>query len=212
MSTAYHLETSGQTEDTNRALGDLLRCLMGDNIKSWDSKLCQAEFAHNHALNRTVGFSPFSVVYGCIPRCPLDLAPLPDNTRLHGQALDFVEDLQAVHTQATKNLTDSVAKYKAQADGKRRVVHFEPGNLVWIYLTKDRLPLREYNKLKSRKIGPVEVLERINDNAYKVRLPPYLRTSNVFNVKHLYPFHGDNDDLDSWPNPLSPEGTDAAHD
>lgn len=37
MSFAYHPQTDGQTEATNRALGDLLCCLIGDNIKTWDS-------------------------------------------------------------------------------------------------------------------------------------------------------------------------------
>ncbi|CAF2074797.1 unnamed protein product [Brassica oleracea var. botrytis] len=67
------------TEVTNRALGDLLRCLVGDNIKSWDSVLCQAEFAHNHATNRSTGFSPFHVVFGLVPRGPLDLSLAPDS-------------------------------------------------------------------------------------------------------------------------------------
>ncbi|KAL1213678.1 hypothetical protein V5N11_012633 [Cardamine amara subsp. amara] len=62
MSSAYHPQTDGQTEVTNRALGNMLRSLVGDNIKSWESKLPRAEFAHNHANNEASGFSPFHVV------------------------------------------------------------------------------------------------------------------------------------------------------
>lgn len=207
MSSAYHPQSDGQTEVTNRSLGNLLRCLVGDNIKTWDSKLCQAEFAHNHALNRSLGFSPFRVVYGVIPRCPLDLTTLPDKTRHHGEAIDFVRDLQQLHQQAQSNLEASAAKYKTAADEKRREVLFAPGDMVWVYMTKERLPLREYNKLKSKKIGPVEVLECLNPNAYRVQLPSHLRTSNVFNVKHLSPFRGDNVPADSWTNPSSPGRT-----
>lgn len=210
MSTAYHPQTDGQTEVTNRSLGNLLRCLVGDNIKTWDTKLGKAEFAHNHALNRSLGMSPFRAVYGFVPRCPLDLITPPDKTRHHGEAIDFVADLQSLHQQARSHLESSAVKYKASADLKRREVIFEPGDLVWVYLSKERLPLREYNKLKSKKIGPVEVLERINPNAYRVKLPDHLRTSNVFNVKHLSQFHGDNPLPDSWANPSHPEGPDVA--
>lgn len=76
FSTAYHPQTDGQTEVVNRSLGNLLRCLVGDNLKSWDLKLCQAEFAHNSALNRSTGFPPFQVVYGSIPRGPTDLVTI----------------------------------------------------------------------------------------------------------------------------------------
>ncbi|KAG7595376.1 Reverse transcriptase domain [Arabidopsis thaliana x Arabidopsis arenosa] len=93
MSTTYHPQTDGQTEVTNRALGNLLHFLVGDNIKSWDTKLGKAEFAHNHAVNRSIGMSPFPIVYGVVPH-PLDLSPLPDQTRIHGQAAEFVEELQ----------------------------------------------------------------------------------------------------------------------
>ena len=210
MSTAYHPQSDGQTEVTNRSLGNLLRCLVGDNIKSWDVKLAQAEFAHNHAINRSLGYSPFHVVYGIVPRCALDLTTLPDRTRLHGGAVDFVSELQGIHKLARENLTTSTAKYKKDADKKRRELIFEPGELVWVILTKDCLPAGEYNKLKSRKIGPVEVLAHISNNAYRVRLPAHLRTSDVFNVEHIFPFHGDNHDPDSWSNPPHPEGPDAA--
>ena len=39
MSSTYHPQTNGQIEVTNRALGDLLRSLVGDHLKSWDLKL-----------------------------------------------------------------------------------------------------------------------------------------------------------------------------
>ncbi|KAH7561085.1 hypothetical protein JRO89_XS10G0171200 [Xanthoceras sorbifolium] len=39
FSSAYHPQTDGQTKVVNCALGDLLICLMGDNVRSWDLKL-----------------------------------------------------------------------------------------------------------------------------------------------------------------------------
>lgn len=64
MSSVYHPQTDGQPKVINRSLGNMLRCMVGDNIKSWDSIFCQAEFVHNHAHNRSLGFNPFKVVYG----------------------------------------------------------------------------------------------------------------------------------------------------
>lgn len=60
MSSIYYPQTGGQTEVTSKSLGNLLRCLVGTSIKTWDSKLPQPEFAHNHAVNRSSGFSPWT--------------------------------------------------------------------------------------------------------------------------------------------------------
>ncbi|GJU46789.1 hypothetical protein Tco_1204055, partial [Tanacetum coccineum] len=81
-------------------------------------------------------------------------------------------------------------------DQKRRVVDFHVGDFVWAILTKDRFPAHEYNKLAAKKIGPVEIVEKINPNAYRLRLPSHVRTHDVFNVKHLVPFMGDSSDED----------------
>ena len=58
--------------------------------------------------------------------------------------------------------------------------------------TKDRFSAGEYNKLAARKIGPLAILEKINSNAYRLQLPSHIRTSDVFNVQYLIPYHGDN--------------------
>lgn len=62
-----------KTEVVNRNLGDLLRCLVGEHVTSWDSVLPIAEFAYNSYVNRTIGMSPFDVVHGYKPKKYIDL-------------------------------------------------------------------------------------------------------------------------------------------
>ncbi|KAL4191095.1 hypothetical protein AMTRI_Chr07g79080 [Amborella trichopoda] len=70
----------------------------------------------------------------------------------------------------------------------------------------------QFNKLSNQKIGPCEILKKISDNAYKIKLTSHMRTSDVFNVKHLIPFVGDtsNDkELNSRMSSLQPREDDA---
>ena len=123
--------------------------------------------------------------------------------RVHGKASDFVTGLQDVHSVVFENLTNANSKYKQKANQKRRHLEFDVRDFVWAVLTKDRFPVGEYNKLSAKKIGPLEVLEKINPNAYRLKLPSHLRTADVFNVKHLIPFNDDSsDDVDSRENPV----------
>ncbi|GJR41827.1 putative nucleotidyltransferase, ribonuclease H [Tanacetum coccineum] len=197
FSSAYHPQTDGQTEVVNRYLGSLLRCLVGDHMKAWDQQLCQAEFVLNHAVNRSTGFSPFQVVYSAQPRGPLDLMTPQVSRSVPKKVQDFVEGLHDVHKAVRDNLVRANSKYKQDADQKRRHVDFEVGNFVWAILTKDHFSVGEYNKLYAKKIRPVEVVEKMNSNAYHLKLPSHIRCSDVFIMKHLLPYHGDSSDEDS---------------
>ncbi|KAH9735062.1 Endonuclease [Citrus sinensis] len=77
---------------------------------------------------------------------------------------------------------------------KRRALEFQVGDLVWAVLTKDRFSVGEYNKLSARKIGPLEIIEKINPNAYRLKLLSHICTADVFNVKHFIPYRGDHDE------------------
>ncbi|KAB5511963.1 hypothetical protein DKX38_028991 [Salix brachista] len=154
-------------------------------------------------VNRSTKFSPFEIVYGFLPRCPLDLANLPSNSKVHHKAEDLITQLQDIHNLTRQNLLESVTKFKHDADRKRCMVDFQVGEFVWAVLTKDRFPAGEYNKLSARKIGPVEIIEKINSNAYRLKLPSHIHTAVVFNVKHLIPFRGDSSSEEDLPNSWS---------
>ncbi|KAK1680885.1 hypothetical protein QYE76_041733 [Lolium multiflorum] len=62
----------------------------------------------------------------------------------------------------------------------------------------DRFPALRKSKLMPRAAGPFKVLEKINDNAYKLELPAELGpVSPTFNIADLKPYFGEEDELAS---------------
>jgi hypothetical protein len=47
----------------------------------------------------------------------------------------------------------------------------------------------------SRAAGPFKILARINDNAYKLELPPEFGVSPSFNISDLRPYLGEEDEM-----------------
>jgi hypothetical protein len=62
-------------------------------------------------------------------------------------------------------------KYQITCSKGRKEVKFEPGDLVWLYLGIERFPDLRKSKLMSCTDGPFKILEKVNDNAYKLELP-----------------------------------------
>ncbi|WVZ62884.1 LOW QUALITY PROTEIN: hypothetical protein U9M48_012576 [Paspalum notatum var. saurae] len=64
FSTAYHLQTDGQTERTNQILEDMLRACAIQYGTSWDKSLPYAEFSYNNSYQAGPKKSPFEAPYG----------------------------------------------------------------------------------------------------------------------------------------------------
>ena len=79
FSTTCHPQTDRQTEVVNRTLGTMLHAIVGKNLKAWEDCLPFIEFAYNHSIHSSIGYSPFEIVYGFNPLTVLDLMPLPLN-------------------------------------------------------------------------------------------------------------------------------------
>jgi hypothetical protein len=64
FSSAYHLQTDGQTERTNQILEHMLRACALKYEKSWDNSLPYAEFSYNNGYQASIKMAPFEVLYG----------------------------------------------------------------------------------------------------------------------------------------------------
>ena len=58
-------------------------------------------------------------------------------------------------------------------------------------MRKERFPEQRKSKLQPRGDGPFQVLERINDNAYKIEFPDEYNVSTTSNVSDLIFFYVD---------------------
>jgi len=97
------------------------------------------------------------------------------------------------------------------ANKGRKMVRFKPGDLVWIHISKGRFPSKRKSKLMPRVDGPFRIIEKVNDNAYKVDLSGDYNVSATFNVKALTPYLDDDDDFDLRTNHFQPRADDVHH-
>ena len=63
-SSAYHPQTSGQTERVNQILEDMLRACVLDFSQKWDECLPLAEFSYNNSYQVTIRMAPYEALYG----------------------------------------------------------------------------------------------------------------------------------------------------
>jgi len=159
FSTTCHPQTEGQTEVVNRTLSTMLRAILKKNIKMWEDCLPHIEFAYNHSLHSTTKMCPFELVYGLLPRAPIDLMSLPTSEKLNFDAEQRAKLMLKLHETTKENIERMNAKYKVAGDKGRTQLNFEHGDLVWLHLRKDRfLELRKF-KLMPRADGPFKVLQ-----------------------------------------------------
>jgi len=208
FSTTCHPQTDGQTEVVNRTLTQLLRTVIQKNLKTWEDCLPFIEFAYNRTMHTITSYSPFEIVYGFNPLTHLDLMPLPIDEMSSLDGHRNAELVKSIHERVQLQIAQKNEKFASQANKGRRRIIFEPGDWVWIHMRKERFPAHRRTKLQPRGDGPFQILEKINDNAYKVDLPGEYNVSATFNVYDLSPYDAGDD---SRLNHFEERGNDGPH-
>jgi hypothetical protein len=114
--------------------------------------------------------------------------PAPTNERTNMEASKRVAYIKKIHEKTNGAIELKVVRKAANMNKHRKKVLFEPGDLVWIHLRKERFPDQRKSKLMPRGDGPFCVPAKTNDNAYKIDFPPSYGVSDTFNVADLLPY------------------------
>jgi hypothetical protein len=182
FSSAYHLQTDGQTERVNQILEDMLRACAMQYGRSWDKSLPYAEFSYNNSYQESLKMAPFEMLYRRRCRTPLFWNETGEQKVFGPNILQ--EAKNQVHM-VRENHHVVPLRQKSYTDHRRRELSFEVGDLVYLKVSpmRDLHHFKVRGKLAPRFIGPFKILEKRGELAYQLELPSQL--SDVHDVFHV---------------------------
>ena len=147
--------------------------------ENWADLLHLAEFAWNNHYHSSLDMTPFYANYGM----HLTMTDLP----LEGQydVPKRIKQLLETREQIRRELEDTQKRQAAAYDKNRsEEPEFAPGDKVYLS-TKNLVTDEGAKKLSNLCMGPFEIMKRVGDGAYKLKLPAHVKVHPVFNVALL---------------------------
>ena len=205
LSTAFHPQTDGQTENLNQTLEQYLRAYCTYTQDDWAAKLALAEFTYNNSFHSTIGTTPFFALFGFHPTVDMAIG----DTGLEGEALAATERVKIILEQRKaleERWVHAVEAQKKHYDKKHLPREFKIGDQVMLR-AKNIHQLRPSKKLSDRYLGPLTVTEVVGHHrqAYRLELPKSYRIHDVFHVSLLEPYHRRAGAVETLP-PIEVEG------
>ena len=144
--TPYHPQGNEEVERFNRVIADTLSKYCAEKPQEWDVYLLYITFVYNTTVHRTIGATPYSMIFGREAQYRIDLfvpkPPVDSRLKLGKNAEELNERLYEIHREVQVTMGSEQRRQRVYF---KRKVHGEPfkeGDLVWLF---------EPHKAKSRK-------------------------------------------------------------
>ena len=196
MSTAYHPQTDGASERTNKTLNQAIRYHVDNNQKGWLSKLPRIRFAIMNTVNASTGFSPFHLKTGRSPRLIPPLVPASATaTTAEVDARQIIAQLDLDVKEAQDNLLAAKIRQAYHANEHRAPeTVYKEGDLVMLSTENRRRNYKQKDKKRVAKFmprndGPYTIIKAFPEKSeYTLRLPNNPQTFPGFHSSLLKPF------------------------
>ena len=153
----------GAAESAVKRIKTQLRIMLDEVGPSWSRALPVATMFINSSVMPAIKCSPFFALHGYVPRVALDnvLGPVR-NTTLEGRLRRLAADRESLRV-ILLNYRTSMKRYY---DARQHRVVFEPGDKVKVFKPGSPIGMK-----KDAFSGPHEVLSKLNEQTYLIRMP-----------------------------------------
>ena len=149
----------------------LLRAITCKNIKSWDE--CMPLIVL------------FLKLFMDLIHLRVLICFLSSNIFVSKAATSNANEIKTLHKDGNETIEKQNFNVASRINKGRNEIIFQPSNWVWIHFRKEWFSSQRKTKLHPRGDDPYQVLERINNNAYKMIFHENFSAHPTFNVADL---------------------------
>jgi hypothetical protein len=174
VSMAYHPQTNGQAETSNRQLKSILNKTIDKGGKDWSKKLDEALWAYRTTFKTPIGMTPYQFVYGKACHLPVELEHKAYWT-IKEMNLDLdaavvkqriqISELEEIRLKAYENASIYKERIKRWYDKRLKKKEFK-GDKVLLY--NSRFKTFGKGKLQSKWDGPYVVHSVLSNGAITI--------------------------------------------